>query len=161
MLKISKLKMGTVLVASLMTCALSSTSQAEVKEKKSFESAADRQCLTAANKTLNDCRKGTDANEERCVIHYFSATGKCSDKMADAVKSNKPGASSAAKTCRDNLETLRNVPRVAWATTKCMIGQLKEGEECRDNANVALQNGIANLANDNSVFNKCLTDALK
>ena len=161
MLKISKFKMGTVLVASLMTCVLSSTSQAEVKEKKSFESAADRKCLSVALGALTTCRAPKGADEEKCVVHYLVATGKCADKMADAVKSNKPGASSAAKTCRDNLETLRNVPRVAWATTKCMIGQLKEGEECRDNANVALQNGIANLANDNSVFNKCLTDALK
>lgn len=160
MLKISKLKMGTVLVASLMTCVLSSTSQAEVKEKKSFESAADRQCLTAANTTLTKCRKAPGADEEKCVIQYFVATGKCADKMADAVKSNKPGASSKAKTCRDNLETLRETPRVTWATTKCAIGPAV-GESCRDGANVALQNGVANLANDNSVFNKCLTDALK
>jgi len=159
MLKISKLKMGTVLVASLMTCALSSTSQAEVKEKKSFESAADRQCLTAANTTLTKCRKGADSNEEKCVIQYFVATGKCADKMADAVKANKPGASSKAKTCRDNLETLREARRVTWATTKCEIGPAV-GEPCRDGADIALQNGVKDLANDNSVFNKCLSSAL-
>lgn len=160
MLKISKFKMGTVLVASLMTCVLSSTSQAEVKEKKSFESAADRQCLTAADTKLKDCRKPKGADEEACIQQYYTATGKCATNMVNAVISNKPTAKTKAEACKTKLDILRETPRSTWAATKCMLGPAV-GESCRDGANVALQNGVKDLSNDNSVFNKCLTDALK
>jgi hypothetical protein len=159
MLKISKLKMGTVLVASLMTCVLSSTSQAAVNEKKSYESSTDRACLTAADTKLKDCRKRKGADEEACIQVYYTATGKCSTNMVNAVISVKKTAKTKAEACKKGLDALRETPRLTWATTTCALGPAV-GEPCRDAANLALQNGVKDLSNDNSVFNKCLTEAL-
>ena len=159
MLKISKLKMGTVLVASLMTCALSSTSQAAVNEKKSYESSTDIACLNAALKVLTACRNGNAVADEGCVSQYNTSMGKCAEKMVDAVISVKKTAENGAKACLKTLDALREGHRVTWATTKCSIGGV--GNKCRNDANDALVLIVPTLSNNNSAFNQCLTGALR